>query len=75
MAQERIGKKLTGQSRLPVDEWPRLLIPLVQKYGAERVLAAGLQALRFPPQWCRTYKEVMAIEKQIENENENEKGD
>jgi len=35
---------------------------LVRQYGSDRVWRAGMEALRYPPAWVRTYAEVKAVQ-------------
>lgn len=65
---EGTGGKLTGRSRSSPHGYPLLLRPLIELHGLKKVTAAGLEALKYPPMWVHTYKEVLAIQQQIEND-------
>lgn len=41
--------------------WPRQLEPLVAKHGAEKVYAAGIEALGYPPTWADSLREATVV--------------
>ena len=44
-----------------LEDWPKLIRGLVQQHGSDRVWQAGMEALRYPPAWIRTYAEVKIV--------------
>jgi len=48
-------------AQLEAIEWPGMLRPLVDRYGAVAVYRVGLRALRYPPIWVHAHTEAAAV--------------